>query len=69
MSGGKKAVTINSYLFSDHQMISLKLNDQKKDAGNPELMVQDKLVQLRKIAKAAQIGNRGLVKYISCLVV
>lgn len=41
MSGGKKAVTINSYLFSDHKMISLKLNDQKKDAGNPELMVQD----------------------------
>lgn len=41
MSGGIKAITINSYLFSDHQMISLKLNDQKKDSGNPELMVQD----------------------------
>jgi len=41
MSGGIKAITINSYLFSDHQMISLKFNDQKKEAGNPELMVQD----------------------------
>jgi hypothetical protein len=41
MSGGNKAITINSYLFSDHQMISLKFNDQKKDAGNPELMDQD----------------------------
>jgi len=37
MSGGKKAITINAYLFSGHQMISLNFNDQKKDCGNPEL--------------------------------
>jgi hypothetical protein len=30
MSGGKKAITINAYLFSGHQMISLNFNDQKK---------------------------------------
>jgi hypothetical protein len=37
MSGGKKAITINAYLFSDHQMISLNFKDQKKNTGNPEL--------------------------------
>jgi hypothetical protein len=37
MSGGKKAITINAYLFSDHQMISLNFKDQKKNTWNPEL--------------------------------
>lgn len=36
----QEAITVNAYLFSDHQMISLNFSDQKAQSMNPELRIK-----------------------------